>query len=162
MNLRPFCGSMEENKGIKDYLLNESEWNAVSELLSILQPFKKYTTQLQAPNKTLSDFFAYWTSLRIKFENRTGELGVLIFEEMQKREQPLMENPVLLGAVYLDPRFQCVLKKEQKLLAINFLSSLYAKLKNLETAGRQQEENVRDTDTEKSNNESDSFEEVIY
>lgn len=134
--LRSFFESINEHttrdeyNKIKNELLTLEEWTDVEKLLSILKPFNKYTLKLQSELCTLSDFFGYWISIKLamnKFERI--ELVDLIIEEMKKREKTLLDNPLVVAAVYLDPRFQRILNENQKTNAVFFLKGLFNKLK---------------------------------
>lgn len=128
LELREFCGSLKDNKSIKCSLLSESEWDAVVELKDVLLPFKKYTTKLQAEQCTLSDFYGYWKLIRMKMEKSSHVLKNNILNNMNQREQVLLLNPVILGAVYLDARYQRTLQPEQKKTAKLYLSNIFHKI----------------------------------
>lgn len=158
VELREFCGSLKHNNLIKGLLLSESEWEAVVDLKDVLLPFKKYTTKLQAEQCTLSDFFGYWKLIRMKTEKSNHVLRNNILNNMNQREQVLLLNPVILGAVYLDPRYQRTLQPEQKKTAKLYLSNIFYKIqiaqKN-ETSPQQ-----LNNDSESINEKSNSFEEL--
>lgn len=59
VQLKQFCDENSES-------LNETEWDQVQNIITILEPFNKYSKKLQSKNVTLSDFFGYWIMLRIK------------------------------------------------------------------------------------------------
>ncbi|XP_055308426.1 zinc finger BED domain-containing protein 4-like [Sitodiplosis mosellana] len=148
MKLKPFCDTYE--------LLSEAEWNTVQNIIAILAPFNKYSKKVQSETATLSDFFGYWTMLRIKVSKANDELSKNLLTQMDKYHHLLMKNPTLIAAVYLDPRFQRGVG-ENKDLAVVFLANLYAKI--IEVEAYQDESNTVETIEEK-NNEDGSYEEL--
>lgn len=133
VELRTFCDSEHNNPALKSYLLTEAEWIDVMELKDILEPFKKYTTKLQSDDCTLSDFYGFWIRLRMRIEKGDHILKTNILHQMDRRQAVLISSPALLGAVYLDPRYQRFLKSEQKNTARVFLSNIHRRLKAIHT-----------------------------
>lgn len=130
IQLKDFCHELKGNKNINKFLLKESEWEDVSKIVSILNSFNKCSKKLQSETVTLSDFFGFWTSLRIKLSKREDELSKHLLEQMNEYHKLLINNPVVAAAVYLDPRYQRALKNDHS-LAINFLTNLFIKMKSL-------------------------------
>lgn len=143
------------NKGIRGFLLSESEWENVHHLVNILQPFDKYTKSLQSEQVTLSDFFGYWTMLRIKLAKAQDELSKNLLLETNQYHEMLMENPAILAAVFLDPRYQRGLKEKQA-LDIQFLVNLYMRMQEIEKEPNQPE--IIEVDV--INYDSDSYEDM--
>ncbi|KAK4322776.1 hypothetical protein Pmani_006444 [Petrolisthes manimaculis] len=52
---------------------------------------------------------------------------------MENREEALLNNGALLSAIYLDPRFQCLLKQPQKIVAQQHLYELWRRMIIVET-----------------------------
>lgn len=127
LNLKTFCDEQQQDKKIKHYLLDENEWIDVERLAAVLRPFFKYVEKLQAVNCTLSDFFGYWISIRLNMEKKDHPLKTLILTEMEKYKAKLLQNPVLVAAVYLDSRYQRVLSVGEKRLACTLLKNIYFK-----------------------------------
>lgn len=119
-----------DNTAFKDLILTETEWNELDCCISTLKPFKMYSTKLQNECSTLSDFFGYWMSLKISLANKSDNLSTNLLKQMDSRHDVLINNPALVAAVYLDPRYQRALKS-QKELAIETLLSIHRKIKNL-------------------------------
>lgn len=112
LELKEFCLSLmneaEFVKKIKDYLLTEDEWIAIEKLIFILKPFYEYTIRLQSKDCTLSDFYGYWMAISHKLQGTSHhvELVEKLGYQMNQYKDQLLENPVLVSAVYLDPRYQ--------------------------------------------------------
>lgn len=125
----------ETFKKIKNNLLSREEWLDVEKLTSILKPFDKYTKLLQKNVCCLSEFYGYWLSLRLAMQKfGDDDLANFVLEEMEAREKQLLDNPVMISCIYLDPRFQRTLNENQKKLAVFFLTDLYKKVQSIETS----------------------------
>lgn len=151
-SLKSFCFEHAEHKEIRKRMLNEVEWEHVKELILTLQPLNKYVKMLQAENITLSDFFGFWTSLRIKVSKNDDELSKNLLSEMNFYHARLIENPALAAAVFMDPRYQRALKGDQE-IAIYFLTSLHRKIRDNEMFGFEEPETLN-TINQSSENES--------
>lgn len=139
-SLQNFCDTLNdyidssELKKIDKYLLSADEWNEIEKVLLILQPFHEYTHKLQNQSCSLSDFFGFWTMIKLKLnrqENQDLSRNILI--QMSRYQTLLFDNPVMASAIYLDPRFQRALTVNQKILAVHFLSGLHIKLNRMDT-----------------------------
>lgn len=123
--MKPFCD-------VNTYeFLSETEWNTIQNIITILGPFNKYSKKLQSETVTLSDFFGYWTMLRIKVSKANDELSKNLLTQMNNYHDLLMKNPNLIAAVYLDPRYQRGLGGN-KHLAVTYLTHLYEKIIEVE------------------------------
>lgn len=130
--LHEFCDTQKENRRLSDVLLNDTQWVALDKILETLEPFFKYTMKLQSEHCTLSDFFGFWKSIEIKLGKMTHVLGQVLYNEMARKNTIMMENPTLLGAVYLDPRFQRALSIPQQQTAISFLATVHRKFEAIQ------------------------------
>lgn len=137
--LKDFCIAHAANKEIKKRMLTVDDWERIQQLLSVLQLFNKYVKILQSENVTLSDFFGFWTSLRIKLSKNDDELSQNLLFQMNEYHERLIKNPTLAAAVFLDPRYQRALKGDRE-TAIYFLSSLHRKIQENENFGVEQPE----------------------
>lgn len=130
--LRRFINELDENPEIENDLLSDADWMEIENLVSILKPFEGKTTKVQNPNISLSDVFGFWLSVKIQTQKailqRNDEFAKLLFKEMEKRETELFQNPIFISAIFLDPRYQCVLSENVRNDAIRFLVGLYNRL----------------------------------
>lgn len=134
--LREFCDKEEirTHREIKDILLNGNQWNQLEKLMAVLAPFKKFTKLIQYDSTTLSDFYGYWISIKVKLSKmESNEIVLALQNEMNRREDSLMNNPSMIGCVYLDPRYQRTLKEDQKNIAIDYLAKLFNRITSIET-----------------------------
>lgn len=136
LDLKSFCDSTLYNGHIQEFELSEDEWEDVMCLISILSPFDKYTKKLQSETVTLSDFFGFWTMIRIKLAKSVDDFSQKLLFEMNKKQEMLMENPAMVSAIYLDPRYQRGIK-DKRPLAIQFLVNLFLKMKRVESFGNE-------------------------
>lgn len=159
VSLQSFCDSnqVKANKNIRAFLLSESEWDGVHQLVYTLKPFDKYTKALQSERVTLSDFFGYWTMLRIKVAKVNDNLSANLLLRMNDYHEMLMENPSILGAVFLDPRYQRGLTNKQP-AAIQFLVNLYLRMQVVESDTVEQE--IVEVDVVDDMSEDDSLEDM--
>lgn len=152
MKLKQFCDA-----NVKDSL-TEIEWNAVKDIIPTLEPFNKYSKKLQSETVTLSDFFGYWTLLRIKVSKPDDQLSEQLLIQMNKYHDMLIDNPAVIGAVFLDPRYQRGLGSKIT-LAIDFLAGLYEKITRIETSN-DASTTVEAEKESSSNNNDDSYDDL--
>lgn len=129
-----YCRTLNEDRRIREQLLNDEEWNDIDNLVSLLEPFFIYTTKLQSDSCTLSDFYGYWMIIKYKLiklnDDGTG-LRTLSLQEMEQYTTMLLDNPIIAATVFLDPRYQISLNAEKKKLAILFLAGLHKRVTDL-------------------------------
>lgn len=129
--MKSFCQQYADHKLLKDLALCDAEWEKIQELVQILSPFNKYSKRLQSVQLALSDFYGMWTSLRIKLAKRADDFSSVVMEQMNKYNAVLMDNPLTVASIYLDPRYQRSLT-DKKSLAQKVLSEMYVRLKKIE------------------------------
>lgn len=139
--------------------MSDVEWKSVSSLVALLQPFNKYTNKLQSETVTLSDIFGFWTSLRLKVAKNGSEFAKNLIEEMNLRHDMLMDNPTILAAIYVDPRFQRTLR-DKKSIAIQYLVNICLRMKEVENFDSNAVESSDFTQSVLSTGENDSEEEL--
>lgn len=132
--------------------MNETEWSQVQNIISILEPFNEDSKKLKSKNATLSDFFGYWTILRIKISKSNDQLSQRLLVQMDRYHSMLIEHPTMIATVYLDPRFQRGLGVK-KSLAVKFLADLYQKIIRLESA----EDETAPNETYKNSNNNETY-----
>lgn len=120
-----FCAQMTEN------------WTKIVEIVGILKiPFIA-TKILQRSDLTMSDLFGCWLNMERKLdniienENCSTNLAEILRQKVFERKQILLENPMMLAAIYLDARFNFTLTETQVEEAKSTLISLYRKIKQI-------------------------------
>lgn len=135
------------------------KWMILCDLMDVLKVPFEFTSFLQSPNLTLSDMYGKWLKMervgldRLKKEN-TGsksKFATLLSNTLENRKPMVLNTPLVLSAVYLDPRFRCFLNNNQIKIAKETLFKWHNKIYSLEP-------NHPETNTGK---EKDSFEEVF-
>lgn len=91
---------------------------------------------MQRSDFTMGDFYASWIQVELvlnKFVNKGVciELASILLHNMEKRKHRLLDNPAMVLALLLDPRFCSELEGERKVLAIDTARNIWKKLQNL-------------------------------
>lgn len=98
------------------FVLDE-EWETIKLIVKILHKPFRVTELLQKVNYTLSDFYAAWLQLKLYFGNlasKKNELAQCLSKAMNAAKHcHLLENPLLLCSVFLDPRVKGILLKDR-------------------------------------------------
>lgn len=120
--------------------LTEYEWMVVEEIVEIMHPAYVLMKKMQSKTFTLSDFFSTWTLIKISMKeyekkpNMVTNLTDEMFKNMLKFEPQIFLNPLLLCAVYMDPRVSRVLSQtndqgiERMVVARSKLMDVYKRL----------------------------------
>ena len=111
-----------------DVSLSDTPWNEVKQLEGLLRhPFLS-TKQLQAGDLTPGTFFKEWKKFIFKFFQIGGILADARRTSMECREKILLDNNVLLAAVYVYPMYRMTLndgeRAKRKAALLQFALSL--------------------------------------
>lgn len=87
---------------------------------------------MQKRDFTLSDFYASWCQVEQKLEKYSKKqwatnLVNKVIESMNRRKHKLMDNPSMLCALLLDPRFCHEIDDDQREIAMNTLKAVWEK-----------------------------------
>jgi hAT family C-terminal dimerisation region len=140
-----------------NFLLTSDEYGTIDELVNVLKYPKEATILLQAEQLTLSDMYLIWKQCLASVSKINTNFAHSLANKIKSREANLIENQSVLAAVYLDPRIQVLLSKEQVKIAQEHLILLGTKLcyirnkehltlQNVETVASPDEENEIDDD----------------
>ena len=88
-------------------------WNEVKPLQELIRHPFLTTKQMQSPHLTPGSFYKERKTLIFKPSHIGGKLADAIRASMQYRDAKLMNNDVLLSAIYVDPKYRITLNKEQ-------------------------------------------------
>lgn len=110
--------------------LPEKDWAFVEEIVDVLKHPFALMKQMQAEHFTLSDFYGAWLRIEMKLEQKVTmeseiDLAQRLKDSMHKYKGQLMLNPLMIAAIYLDPRFTNTLSKVNKLLAVSTLLEIW-------------------------------------
>lgn len=95
------------------------KWSVLDEMKKILHVPYLTTVLLQRNDFTLSDFHGCVQIIELKLKQMiqstqcklTG-LAQRMLDSMNKRKSKLIDTPLMLSAVFLDPRYKCTIEKE--------------------------------------------------
>jgi len=123
-----------EDSGNPAVSLSRREWNDVLQLEAVLAfPFAA-TKRMQAEELTAGTFLWGWKNLIFMLRQRVeGPISKAIITSMEKWEAQLLNNNILLAAVFVDPSNRVLLNENQKIIAKHALCRLAVKLKGLES-----------------------------
>lgn len=111
------------------------KWNIVVEMVKILKAPYQTTIVLQKENFTLSDLRAAWCAMVSKIEKHARKevtgLAASLLKAIEKRQPKLFENPAMICALMLDPRFCNDLEPEKSDSGSTYLLSLWERLQLL-------------------------------
>lgn len=100
----------------------------VALIVKILESPKTATLQLQQQQMPLGDFVKIWWELRLTVEEIKSELAKRLLTFINEREKSLLDNPVVLAAIYLDPRIRRLFPKEKLEETKKFLKTLASQI----------------------------------
>lgn len=131
----------EQKNWIKITNLSEEEWQIIANVVEVFDSAYILTKQLQRTKCTLSDFYGLWLRMEMAVKKCLTEsvdiemfdLPQTMLDSMDHYRGRLMNNPMLLAAVFLDPRFCSFLKSPLKTLAIAKLLKLNDEIRKRKT-----------------------------
>lgn len=92
------------------------KWSTMNEILSVLKAPFDVTNASQNAGFTLSDFYGSWCIMKLKLEklvrgqNMVCNFAEILLTKLEERSSILFNNPAMIVAVYLDPRFNFKMK----------------------------------------------------
>lgn len=108
------------------------KWDVLQELVDVLAIPYNATVALQQPEYTLSDFYGKWILMSMKLVKLTKatirhtEIANKLLKTLEKRKGQLLDNPAMICAVILDPRYSSEIDNDEKIrLAKLTLSNLW-------------------------------------
>ncbi|XP_022170826.1 uncharacterized protein LOC111034100 [Myzus persicae] len=119
LELKEFCQAHHSTN--TELKLKKSEWDSIQSIVDALTPVKIATLALQKQDINLGDFYGIWLKASHGLQSNGTILAKQILKSMKQREVLLLKNPVFLAAIFLDPRYQCMLNETDKNTGINHL-----------------------------------------
>lgn len=150
-----FAGKL---KKITVFHLIVKYWDVLVEILRILKPAYDFTIASQSTQYTLSDLYLGWRKIMRTLEsemkrcNLKTKIAELFHEALDSRKKLLFDHPMMLCAVYLDPRVRFFLGPSEIQIAKMKLYELFERMETL------REENCNELDKSVP---IDSFEEFV-
>ncbi|KAM4028644.1 uncharacterized protein ACNLHF_023936 [Anomaloglossus baeobatrachus] len=137
--------------------LNESQWNQVTELEKLLEHPFTVTKKLQAEDLTPGIFLKEWRNLMFRLSQRGGLIASGIATSMKRREELLLQNNILLAAVYVDPMHRILLDDQQLSKGKEALFEIAVRMKGLQNSQEEQEEFGRPATSSASSSTDEEF-----
>lgn len=145
--------AIEHFKSEKSCELLLKKWHVIIELVKVLKAAYLATISLQKSDVTLTDFFGCVKILEIKLKqqigkvNRKTNLAEHLLFAIVSRMQKLTNTPLMICALYLDPRYNCELKNDPSKILIAKLTLLeimdrLKKITNLPNEVEQIQQNI--------------------
>eukprot|EP00102_Acyrthosiphon_pisum_P019658 XP_016656868.1 PREDICTED: zinc finger BED domain-containing protein RICESLEEPER 1-like [Acyrthosiphon pisum] len=119
LELKEFCQTHHSTN--TELKLKKSEWDSIQSIVDALTPVKIATLALQKQDINLGDFYGVWLKASHGLQSNGSILAKQILKSMKQREVLLLKNPVFLAAIFLDPRYQCMLNESDKNTGIDHL-----------------------------------------
>lgn len=82
--------------------MSNFEWQQVDALCKALLPAKICTKKLQSEQLTLTDFYGAWLTCKIQSQSLNTNFSNNLAQCLITREQHIINNKVLLSAIYLE------------------------------------------------------------
>lgn len=145
-----------QNEKVCDLLLKK--WHVVKEIHKILKPLYQATIAMQQRDFTLSDLYASWLQIERKMKkyskkNWSTNLVTTMIDSMSRRKDKLLENPAMLCALNLDPRFCRTLNAEQKKVAVDTLETIWKRHDSIKRKSNLPISVVSDSDSDSSSDD---------
>lgn len=111
-----------------------TKWLVIQEITKVLKVMYQATIVLQKADFTLSDVYATIVLVEMKLEKYSKKLHVTslakhLLNSLVDRKKQIIENPAMMCAILLDPRFNCDLTPQQIESSTNLLTNLWEKIK---------------------------------
>lgn len=106
----------------------DADWDWMKTYIEAFKDTYEATLKLQDSNLVYSEFYILWMELKFKCENSLNFIKKKLSAQIKVREKKLLENELLLSAIYMDPRVNCMLTLNQKVLAKQNLKKIAFRL----------------------------------
>lgn len=125
-------------------------WQEVEEIVAVLKPAYQFTTEMQRDGYGLSDFYIGWIRVtinltRIKNKQPKFDLASKLLQNMEIRSSSVFNAPLMLCAIYLDPRIMYKLTDEQKAKAATDLLKIHERVSDVFRKSAGQDCSINDT-----------------
>lgn len=135
LELKTFFADMDN----PNLSLTETQWEQATTLENILYRPYILTKKLQTEDLTPGAFFFEWRNLIYQLSSNDDPISSAITSSMNKREQLLLQNEILVAAIYIDPMSRILLNDNQitkakgTLYEIALRMKCFSEVENLET-----------------------------
>lgn len=110
------------NKKLQMFKFLLQKWPILKELIIILQIPYKATIALQNHRLTLSDAFGIWLKLKLHLQafclkkSFKTNIAKYMLDNYNDRKSVIFDNPAMVCALYLDPRFRCEIMHNEEVI----------------------------------------------
>lgn len=137
MKIKPLIQQLAECKefGV-NFKVEDEFWEHLTEIVSVLKSSYNATIEMQdIQSNGLSDFYISWLRIiknlgRIEESKPKFDLATKLKEKMELRAPSLFKTPLMLSAIYLDPRIMFKLSAQEKSTAAMDLIKIHERLTN--------------------------------
>ncbi|XP_017779830.1 PREDICTED: uncharacterized protein LOC108565068, partial [Nicrophorus vespilloides] len=129
LELKDFCIGMALWKS--EFHLSENDWEHISTIVESLIPAKEAFVKLENDQLVMGDFYGIWWNCYNATRKLETSMARSLCVAMQKREGKLFESNVSRAAIFLDPRYQCVLSTKCKEAAKIHLLNMWDSYKSM-------------------------------
>lgn len=129
LDLRHFF--MEQKSLFMELSDIDVDWSFMQEFHLTFQPIKTILLKLQCNQTFYSNFYKYWLELKFESKKISNNLSERLCTILESKEKTLLANPMLVSAIYLDPRFKFLLTPPQNEQARRHLKVLYDHTQNV-------------------------------
>lgn len=122
------------SQGIKKSV-TEKDWQTINNLTEALKSIKITTKLLQSEQLTMPSFVWEWKKCLIKIKKVQNTFSIDLQKKIEARQIVLFSSPVVLSAMFLDPRLNGLLSNQEIECAKKHLQELWEKVENLTEPG---------------------------
>lgn len=124
----------------KVFIVLLQKWDKLCNLMNVLKIPFDFTSYLQTPKLSLSDMYGRWlkmeqVELKRFFRNDASsqsKFAKMLSETLQNRKPMVMNTPLVLSAVYLDPRYRDLLSYNELKISKETLYKWHTKIHAVE------------------------------
>ncbi|XP_037811340.1 uncharacterized protein LOC119603395 [Lucilia sericata] len=127
--IKQFCQEMSQKSD--DFFISQEMWKSISDAVDTLRPANIATKTLQMEQLTFGDAYAAWCNCKLQLQKIKTNFSNNLIEHMKNKENILFENDAFIGAIFMDPRWNVVLKNSLKERAIEHVISVIDKMNSL-------------------------------
>lgn len=124
----------------KVFMVLLQKWDKLCDLMNVLKIPFDFTSYLQTPKLSLSDMYGRWLKMeQVELKRLTtndagsqSKFARMLSETLQNRKPMVVNTPLVLSAVYLDPRYRGLLSDNQLKISKETLYKWHIKIHAIE------------------------------
>lgn len=103
------------------FQINYETWNHLSDLKFSLEPAFILSKMFQKEQLTFGNFLYEWIKCILKIKKALNPFSIALAQALENRQKTLLSNETFLSAIYLDPRFNAILSRDEIEMAVKHL-----------------------------------------